>query len=102
MRLLVCPVHIKKLIPVKTKYGVRHSCVVKGCTVACWDGSTSTPADDEVRGLRMKAHEVVDVLWKVGGMKRKEVYKRKERKDVHIGFFNKKELLKVIEFKVKG
>jgi hypothetical protein len=32
--------------------------------VACWEGSTSTPADAITRGLRHRCHTVFDPLWK--------------------------------------
>jgi hypothetical protein len=32
--------------------------------VACWEGSTSTPADAETRELRKRCHAAFDPLWR--------------------------------------
>lgn len=74
---LVCLKHGKKLLPVSTRYGYRYSCPVPGCSVASWNGSTSTPADDETRKARSEAHKVFDVLWKgtSTGVTRSTVYR---------------------------
>jgi hypothetical protein len=53
-----------ELLATLTQYGERLACPEPGCTVACWSGSTSTPADAETRQLRYKCHEVFDPLWK--------------------------------------
>lgn len=62
---MLCPVHeLTILTPQQTRYGVRYSCPALGCTVACWSGSTSTPADAETRAARSKCHDLFDPLWK--------------------------------------
>lgn len=63
-----CPTHNRPLVPSTTKYGKRWSCTSPGCTVACWDGSTSTPADAETRAARIRFHAMFDPLWKNGDM----------------------------------
>ncbi len=52
----VCPLHKVRLQGSMTKYGRRFVCTAAGCTVIAWDGSTSTPADQETRDARIKAH----------------------------------------------
>ncbi len=44
----ICPEHNCVLVPNKTKYGTRWSCPVDRCTVVCWGGKTSTPANQEL------------------------------------------------------
>lgn len=61
-----CPTHGTPLRHTPTKYGKRYACAVQGCTVACWSGKTSTPADAETRALRLRCHEVFDALWRNG------------------------------------
>ena len=101
---MICPNHKSKLIPQKTKYGIRYNCPEQGCTVACWDGSTSSPADYETRQARIEAHDFFDYLWKHGLFKRKEIYKKLadflglKGKDTHIGQFDKETALKVRGF----
>lgn len=58
-----------------TRFGRRYQCSVDGCTMACWGGKTSTPADDETRAARIQAHDAFDPIWKGGGMKRGKAYK---------------------------
>lgn len=66
-----CQNHGIALVSSNTKYGRRWQCPVPGCTVACWGGSTSTPADGETRRARMRFHAMFDPLWKRGGVFRK-------------------------------
>lgn len=47
----------------ETQYGTRWSCMHPGCTVACWDHSTSTPADQKTRDARHALHRIFDPLW---------------------------------------
>lgn len=104
MDLQLCPEHVKSLVATKTKYGTRNSCPVAGCTVACWDGSTSTPADEETRQARMDAHNAFDRLWKSGAFSRKKAYRKLaefmglKAEKTHIGLFNKYQARAVIEF----
>ena len=75
MEIRLCPVHNISLVAKETKFGIRYGCPEKICTVACWDGDNSTPADYETRKERSLAHIFFDPLWKSGKMKRKEAYK---------------------------
>lgn len=65
-----CYIHDKPLIRSNTKYGGRWQCQENGCSVACWEGSTSTPADQSTRDARHACHQAFDPLWK-----RKSVFK---------------------------
>lgn len=47
-----------------TQYGVLWVCRAESCTVSCWDGPTSTPADKETRQARHRLHQMFDPLWK--------------------------------------
>lgn len=59
----VCPIHGEKLDRTTTTYGHRWSCPVPNCTVACWGGDTSSPADDATRQARRRCHAAFDLLW---------------------------------------
>lgn len=59
-----CPCHQVDLQRAATRWGGRWGCPVPGCTVACWEGSTSTPADAETRELRKRCHAAFDPLWR--------------------------------------
>lgn len=59
-----CPTHFVPLEDHITRYGVRWMCPITGCTVVCWGGGTSTPADQETRDLRHACHEAFDPLWR--------------------------------------
>lgn len=63
---LRCPFHGPTMSACLTRFGIRNQCRVHGCTVACWPGSTSTPADNETRDLRRQCHALFDPLWKPG------------------------------------
>lgn len=100
-----CTIHTaKKLIPTKTKFGVRYGCPVGGCTVVAWNGATSTPADYGTRQARIQAHDKFDKLWKMGIFTRHEAYKKLAQflklpiKTVHIGHFDKQQCYQVIDF----
>lgn len=116
----VCPTHYKTLVPANTKYGTRWSCIVEGCTVVCWSGSTSTPADYETRQARHQVHELLDPLWEDPdgpfcegerpnrrGVRRSRAYRwlseqlGKELDKTHIGYFDLQECRKAIEL-LKG
>lgn len=71
-----CPTHHRELVAEKTDYGLRWQCPWPGCTVACWNGSTSTPADAETRALRHRVHQVFDPLWQGGNAPYKLVRER--------------------------
>ncbi|KKL86831.1 hypothetical protein LCGC14_1940770 [marine sediment metagenome] len=104
MELKLCPKHKIALVPNETKYGTRFHCRQDGCTVVCWDGSTSTPADYETRQARMLAHAAFDQLWRSGLFTRKTAYKKLsvylglKPKDTHIGLFDAETACKAKEF----
>lgn len=93
----VCPVHGRLLRATSTQYGLRYECPTDGCTVVCWGGSTSTPADYETRQARRRCHAAFDELWKPGGRfrSRTAAYRWLARamnlpvSQAHIGMFNK-------------
>lgn len=100
-----CTVHEGVLLePQKTRFGVRWGCPVVNCTVACWNGSTSTPADYDTRQARIEAHHSFDHLWQSGMFSRSKAYyvlakhlglsKRK----THIGRFDFEQCQRTIEF----
>ena len=100
-----CSIHsAKELVPTKTRWGLRYSCSVGGCTVVCWNGSTSTPADYATRQTRIRAHEAFDALWQSGTMKRKTAYKMLAkhlgltRRQTHLGQLNITQCERVITF----
>lgn len=104
MEIKICPIHNCSLAAHDTKYGIRFQCPMAGCTVVCWDGSTSTPADYETRQARMAAHDVFDHLWKSGLFTRKEAYKKLSKylnipaRYTHIGLFDEKTAEKTEEW----
>lgn len=61
-----CPIHGCPLELASTRYGGRWNCPKEGCTVRCWQGSTSTPCDEETASERRRTHAVFDPLWKGG------------------------------------
>ena len=89
-----CPVHKIKLVGTLTGYGMRYDCPEESCTIMCWGGRTSTPADDETRAARRAAHSTFDKLWKSGKFSRQGAYKRLAKfmhltkNQTHIGDFN--------------
>jgi hypothetical protein len=62
-----CPQH-GKLKYKNTQFGGLWVCDQPGCTVKQWNGSTSTPADDETRAARRELHEMFDPLWRDHGV----------------------------------
>lgn len=102
---LKCSTHsARNLEPHNTKFGIRYSCPVMGCTVVAWSGSTSTPANYSTRQMRMKAHDAFDELWKSGMFTRTEAYHKLSlylgiiQQSTHIGHFDSDRCQKVIEF----
>jgi len=99
-----CPKHLCKLKSKKTRFGNRLSCPEPGCTVVCWDGRTSTPADFETRQARYAAHVAFDPLWKGGLMTKGIAYKQLgeymglPQKETHIGHFDIEQCNRVIAF----
>ncbi len=87
-----------------TRYGKRWACPEHGCTVVCWDGHTSTPANYETRQARHAAHEVFDPLWKSGNYDRRTLYARlseymgTKADKTHIGMFSVEQCAAVIRF----
>ena len=102
--LRLCPEHKKALVPQETKYDTRYACPYPTCTVVCWDGPTSTPADYETRQARMKAHNSFDKLWRSGMFTRRNAYKKladflgRKVKNTHIGQLDRETALKVQDF----
>lgn len=97
---VICPKCNKEAPWVENKekygrnFGKSYMCYFcKPCNtyVGCHENTRrplGTMADKELMGWRMKAHEVIDPLWKTGQMKRKEVYKMLKEKlgrEIHIG-----------------
>lgn len=77
----------------------------EGCTVVCWEGSTSTPADQETRQARSDAHELFDPLYEDEGgpfENEDEAYYWLQRKmgltteEAHIGKFSKEQCEELI------
>lgn len=100
-----CIIHsARELEPTKTKYGIRYSCPVGGCTVVSWSGSTSTPADYATRQARIEAHSWFDALWQSGIFSRKRAYKKLadhlglSKKKTHIGHFDIEQCQRTIDF----
>lgn len=73
----VCGVHKRSLVAKATKFGTVFECRAEGCTVMCWEGGTSTPADERTRDARKSAHAVFDPLWrrKIKFASRNKAYK---------------------------
>lgn len=105
----VCPTHAEKMESRSTQFGVRYQCPVDGCTVAGWQGGTSTPADDATRAARIEAHAAFDPLWQVprnAGEKgvRTRLYRALAEymglamADCHIGMFNVAQCSQVMAF----
>lgn len=114
-----CPAHGTKLVRVQTEYGGRWNCPKQGCTVCCWEGSTSTPADQSTRTLRNRCHRAFDQTWKDphgifatdrNGVQRGGTGKRRHRAylwlskavgvklpDAHFGMFNASQCLKALD-----
>lgn len=102
---MLCPAHGDTMTATETRYGPRHAYTVDGCSVVCWDGRTSTPADAETRQLRHKCHEAFDPLWKEKRRFRNRwrAYKwliavmgtRPER--THIGMFDRQQCMRLLE-----
>lgn len=94
-----CPKDNSLLLPTQTRFGKRWDCPVHGCTVMCWDGQTSTPADQETRQARIEAHALFDAL----PMRKAQRYKwlqdqmQLEPKDAHIGMFTLEQCQALIE-----
>lgn len=59
----VCPLHQSALVACETRWGKRWQCPCAGCDVACWSGSTATPADALTRRARKLCHARFDPLW---------------------------------------
>ena len=96
-----CNIHsAKSLIPCRTKYGIRYSCPIGGCTVVSWNGNP--PTDYGTRQARVQAHESFDHLWKSGMLKRSNAYRKLAQflgiKEAHIANLDIEQCQKVIEF----
>lgn len=99
-----CCVHESRLIPGGSQYGIVYRCQVDGCDVIAWSGSTSTPATQEVRKLRVAAHSKFDLIWRCGILSRTKAYMKLScelkipRSRCHVGMMNKEECISVISF----
>lgn len=104
---MICPQHGRDLVAQQTEHGLRYHCLERGCTVVCWSGSTSTPADETTRRLRRKCHVLFDALWKPGGKRRKfrcrdSAYHwlasilRLHPDEAHIGMFDREQCLTLL------
>ena len=100
-----CTIHsARELELTRTKFGIRYSCPVGGCTVVLWNGSTSTPADFATRQARIEAHSWFDALWQSGLFSRKKAYKKLaahlglSKKKTHIGRFDIEQCKCTIDF----
>lgn len=106
---LICPEHQNALEPRITRYGNRWACPVFACTVACWDGNTSTPADDVTRALRIKCHELFDRTYGRHGLHNGKRFKNRRMAyqwlaktmgvpgaEAHIGMFTKEQCEKLL------
>ena len=102
MAKLKCPKHDVKLIGKKTRFGMRWDCPIEKCTVVCWGGRTSTPADYETRVARHETHMVFDPLWQSGMVPKNRLFKRLSQhmglpqREAHIGMFNRDQCQKVM------
>ena len=100
MKEVICPKCNKPApwVENKEKYGrnfgksfMCYFCKPCGTYVGCHENTRrplGTMADTETMDWRIKAHIVVDDLWKDGKMNRKEVYKLLKEKfgrEIHIG-----------------
>lgn len=98
----LCPVHGDSLERSKTRYGFRFDCTRDECTVMCWGGSTSTPANQTTRDARIAAHAAFDVLWQDGKRSRTKAYKwlanamQLSGGMCHIGMFNAEQCASVV------
>lgn len=99
-----CPVHRVKLVKTSTTYGPRFDCPEKGCTVQCWNGPTSRPADLETRRARKRAHSAFDPLWRGGLIKRSYAYQLLQEHlgtlpgKCHIGMFDVEQCERTVVF----
>ena len=99
----ICPDHKQALSVKPSKWGPLWSCPVKGCSVSCWNGPTSTPANACTRHLRSEVHRRFDHLWKgKGTVARKEAFKWLQAvmelspEQCHIGMFDAEQCGKVL------
>ena len=97
---MICPYCKGEMIGKASKYGWFFGCEnwpECDSTVGCHPGTRKplgTPANRELKDLRMAVHAKIDPLWKSKQMTRKRVYKdlanglRIKIKDCHIGMFD--------------
>lgn len=100
---MVCPTHGVKLVRVQTKYGGRWHCEVKGCDVRCWEGSTTTPADQKTCDARRLAHDEFDRHWIGRGNRRRNFAYTSlcrvlgiSKDQCHIGYMNAEQAERVV------
>ncbi len=80
-------------------YGDYKECEI--CDIRAYgDG---TPADKELRGLRMKAHKIFDKWWKTNSIKRGKAYSQLsqdvgvKKEKAHMRYFSKDQCNKAIK-----
>lgn len=103
---MFCPEHGTQLVVQQdSRFGALHVCMEDGCTVLCWSGKTSTPANKDTRIRRAHAHAMFDWLWKNNGKwHRSDAYDRLRRhldimaNKTHIGMFDYDTCTKVMHF----
>lgn len=94
-----CPIHRTAMERTKTRYGYRYDCMKPGCTMMCWGGETSTPADQETRDARIKAHALFDSLDMSKGQRYRWLQKEMNLspQKAHIGMFSATQCSELIE-----
>jgi len=93
-----CPVHKIEMSKTLTQYGYRYDCPELTCTMMCWGGQTSTPADKETRDLRIQAHALFDNLNMSKGKRYRWMQKQMgiSPRKAHIGMFNAQQCKQLI------
>lgn len=107
---MICPTHNLAMQRQQTRYGVLFICEQPQCTVRCWGGETSTPADQETRELRKQCHAVFDRLWQERGMfaSRTAAYRWLAKRmgltkmNCHFGMFDAAQCRRALELIPKG
>lgn len=108
MSAFICPQHGRHSQPHNTSYGILHRCPVMTCDWRCWDGPTSTPANDALCELRNRCHAAFDPIWKkpMRLVNRNDAYRWMQRRmglsaeACHIGMFDEgqcRKLLRLLE-----
>ena len=97
-----CPIHKTKMMRTHTQYGNRYDCTEADCDMVGWN--SNTPANQQTRNARIKAHDMFDTVWRTGIMKRSEAYDAlasymgRKKKHTHMAQFSYDECQSVIVF----